>query len=80
VGLRIEWTANLLWAFFAYMYYHSFIALHNASVGDIMEIAINGLTVDEQFEVIRGLSKYLYNQGAVSEKLLACLSSELARR
>lgn len=79
-GITDRMDCQFIMGFFAYMYYHSFIALHNASVGDIMEIAINGLTVDEQLEVVRGLSKYLYNQGAVSEKLLACLSSELTRR
>ena len=68
-GITDRMDCQFIMGFFAYMYYHSFIALHNASVGDIMEIAINGLTVDEQFEVIRGLSKYLYNQGAVSEKV-----------
>jgi hypothetical protein len=51
------------------MYYHSFIAVYKASVGDIIETAINGLTVDEQLEVVRGLGKYLYNQGAVSESV-----------
>ena len=28
---------------------------------------INGLTVDEQLEVVRGLGKYLYNQGVVTD-------------
>jgi phosphatidate cytidylyltransferase len=58
---------QFIMGFFAYMYYHSFIAVYKASVGDIIEAAINGLTVEEQFEVVRGLGKYLYNQGTVSE-------------
>jgi phosphatidate cytidylyltransferase len=68
-GITDRMDCQFIMGFFAYMYYHSFIALHKASVGDILESAINGLTVDEQFEVIRSLGKYLYNQGAVSEKV-----------
>jgi phosphatidate cytidylyltransferase len=51
----------------AYMYYQGFIATHNASVGGVLEIAITGLTVEEQIEVVKGLSKYLVNQGVVRE-------------
>jgi len=58
------------------MYYQSFIAVYKASVGSVIETAINGLTVEEQIDVVRGLSKYLYNQGAVSDKVLACVDGE----
>lgn len=54
---------------FAYMYYHSFVAVYKASVGSVMELAITGLSYEEQMEVVKGLSKYLYNQDAVSEKV-----------
>jgi phosphatidate cytidylyltransferase len=33
----------------------------------VLEIAITGLTVEEQIEVVKGLSKYLVNQGVVRE-------------
>ena len=62
------------------MYYQSFIAVYKASVGDVIETAIQGLTVEEQVEVVRGLTKYLVNQGAVAEQVLACLSGELGPR
>ena len=51
------------------MYYQSFIAVHKASVGGVIETVITGLTPEEQLEVVRGLSKYLFNQGVVSEKV-----------
>ncbi|EAA62347.1 hypothetical protein AN5166.2 [Aspergillus nidulans FGSC A4] len=69
-GITDRMDCQFIMGFFAYMYYHSFIAVFKASVGDIIEAAINGLTVDEQLEVLRGLSKYLYNQGAVPESCL----------
>lgn len=51
----------------AYMYYQGFIAQHKATVGGVLEMAITGLTVEEQIEVVKGLSKYLVNQGVVSD-------------
>lgn len=66
-GITDRMDCQFIMGFFAYMYYHSFIAVYKASVGDIIETAINGLTVEEQLEVVRGLGKYLYNQGTVSE-------------
>ncbi|KAJ5164642.1 Phosphatidate cytidylyltransferase eukaryota [Penicillium coprophilum] len=79
-GITDRMDCQFIMGFFSFMYYHSFIAVYKASVGDIIETAINGLTVDEQLEVVRGLGKYLYNQGAVSESILDCLLTELKRR
>ncbi|KAL6236305.1 hypothetical protein BDW75DRAFT_207209 [Aspergillus navahoensis] len=78
-GITDRMDCQFIMGCFAYMYYHSFIAVFKASVGDIIEAAINGLTVDEQLEVVRGLSKYLYNHGAVPESVLELLSTELQR-
>ncbi|KAG5292638.1 phosphatidate cytidylyltransferase [Histoplasma ohiense] len=75
-GITDRMDCQFIMGFFAYMYYHSFIAVYKASVGNVIEMAINGLTVDQQLEVIRGLSKYLYNQGEVSENMFECLSQD----
>jgi phosphatidate cytidylyltransferase len=66
-GITDRMDCQFIMGFFAFMYYQSFIALHKASVGDVIETAINGLTVDEQLELVRGLGKYLYNQGVVTD-------------
>jgi phosphatidate cytidylyltransferase len=71
-GITDRMDCQFIMGFFAFMYYHSFIAVYKASVGDIIEAAITGLTVDEQFEVVRGLTKYLYNQGSVPESVRTC--------
>ena len=68
---------QFIMGFFAFMYYQSFIAVYRQSVGGVIEMAIQGLTVEEQVDVVRGLAKYLVNQGQVGEKLLECLSGEL---
>ncbi|KAL2863530.1 phosphatidate cytidylyltransferase [Aspergillus lucknowensis] len=79
-GITDRMDCQFIMGFFAFMYYHSFIAVYKASVGDIIETAINGLTVDEQLDVVRGLAKYLYNQGSVPESVLEILNTELKRR
>jgi phosphatidate cytidylyltransferase len=68
-GITDRMDCQFIMGLFAYMYYHSFIAVYKASVGSVMELAITGLTYEEQMEVVKGLSKYLYNQDAVSEQV-----------
>lgn len=68
-GITDRMDCQFIMGLFSFMYYHSFIAVRKASVGDVIETAITGLTADEQLELVKGLSKYLYNQGTVSEKV-----------
>ncbi|KAI9715579.1 MAG: hypothetical protein M1812_005883 [Candelaria pacifica] len=68
-GVTDRMDCQFIMGFFAFMYYQSFIAVYKASIGGVIEIAINGLSPEEQLEVVKGLSKYLYNQGVVSEKV-----------
>lgn len=76
-GITDRMDCQFIMGFFAFMYYQSFIAVYRQSVGGVIEMAIQGLTVEEQVDVVRGLAKYLVNQGQVGEKLLECLSGEL---
>lgn len=68
-GMTDRMDCQFIMGLFAYMYYQSFIAIYHQTVGSVIEAAIVGLTVEEQIEVVKGLSKYLYNQGAVSERV-----------
>ncbi|KAI9739181.1 MAG: hypothetical protein M1834_007394 [Cirrosporium novae-zelandiae] len=79
-GMTDRMDCQFIMGFFAYMYYHSFIAVYKTSVGGVLEKAITGLTVEEQIEVVHGLSKHLFNQGAVSEKVFECFSTVLTRK
>ncbi|KAI9819354.1 MAG: hypothetical protein M1832_004059 [Thelocarpon impressellum] len=78
-GITDRMDCQFIMGFFAFMYYQSFIAVYKASVGSVIETAITGLSPEEQLEVIKGLSKYLYNQGVVSETVLQCLAPKLKR-
>ena len=66
-GITDRMDCQFIMGFFAYMYYQSFIAVYKTSVGSVMELAITGLNYEEQMEVIKGLSKYLHNQEALSD-------------
>ena len=77
-GITDRMDCQFIMGFFAFMYYQSFIAVYRQSVGGVIEMAIQGLTVDEQVEVVKGLSKYLVNQGIVREKVLECFNGEIA--
>ena len=79
-GITDRMDCQFIMGFFAFMYYQSFIAVYKASVGGVIETAIQGLTADEQVEVVRGLAKYLVNRGVVVEKVLECLTGELGPR
>jgi phosphatidate cytidylyltransferase len=64
-GMTDRMDCQFIMGFFAYMYYSSFIAIHKATVGGVMETAITGLTPEQQIEVVKGLSKHLVNQGVI---------------
>ena len=68
-GMTDRMDCQFLMGMFTYFYYHSFIAVYKVSVGSVIERAITGLTPEEQIEVVKGLGKYLYNQGVMSDKV-----------
>ncbi|CAK7206156.1 phosphatidate cytidylyltransferase [Sporothrix eucalyptigena] len=79
-GITDRMDCQFIMGFFAYMYYHTFIATHKASLGSVMELAITGLTPDEQVELLRGVGRYLRNQAIISEEVLTCLDVTLPSR
>jgi len=68
-GMTDRMDCQFIMGFFAFMYYQSFIAVYKTSVGGVIEMAITGLTAEEQMDVVKGLSKHLVNQGVVSSKV-----------
>ncbi|KAF2435327.1 phosphatidate cytidylyltransferase [Tothia fuscella] len=64
-GMTDRMDCQFIMGTLMFMYYQGFIATHKVTVGAVMEMAITGLTLDEQIEVVRGMSKYLVNRGAI---------------
>ena len=79
-GITDRMDCQFIMGFFAFMYYQSFIAVYKASVGDVMERAIQGLEPEEMVEVVKGLSKYMVNQGFVEERVLDCLIGVVGKK
>ncbi|KAJ2891983.1 phosphatidate cytidylyltransferase [Zalerion maritima] len=79
-GMTDRMDCQFIMGMFAYMYYHSFIAMHKASLGSVMELAITGLTPDEQIELVRNMARYLGNQAILGEEVLSCLDAVIPAR
>lgn len=68
-GMTDRMDCQFIMGFFAYMYYHTFIAVYKASVGSVLELAITRLGHDEQLELVKSMCRYLGNQGVVPEEV-----------
>ncbi|ORY70436.1 phosphatidate cytidylyltransferase [Pseudomassariella vexata] len=79
-GMTDRMDCQFIMGCFAYMYYHTFIALNKVNFGQVMELAITGLTLEEQIDLWKGIGKYLENQGALGPEVAAYLDSAIASR
>ena len=68
-GMTDRMDCQFIMGFFAFMYYHSFIAVYKVSLGGVIETAITGLTLEEQIESSSKESAQLlfHNQGVIAE-------------
>ncbi|KAG4220278.1 hypothetical protein PC116_g31243 [Phytophthora cactorum] len=73
-GMTDRMDCQFIMGFFAFIYYQTFIAQHKVNVGNVMELAITGLAPEEQIELIKGVSRYLVNQGVWGPEVSICLS------
>ncbi|KAK3903485.1 cytidylyltransferase family-domain-containing protein [Staphylotrichum tortipilum] len=77
-GMTDRMDCQFIMGLFAFIYYHTFIAFKRSSVTHVMELAIMELTQDEQLEVIKGVLKYLTNQGVVKPETPASFEKLLS--
>lgn len=76
-GMTDRMDCQFIMGCFAYMYFHTFIALNKVNYGHVMELAITGLTLEEQMELVRGMGRYLENQGAWGPEVMRCIEVAL---
>ncbi|CAJ2512582.1 Uu.00g055970.m01.CDS01 [Anthostomella pinea] len=79
-GMTDRMDCQFIMGFFSFVYYQTFIAQHHVNYGNVMELAITGLSLEEQVELVRGMSRYLENQGAWNPGVLECLDKALPAR
>ncbi|KAF5578297.1 phosphatidate cytidylyltransferase [Fusarium subglutinans] len=76
-GITDRMDCQFIMGFFAYMYFHTFIAIHKVSLGSVLETAITSLNPDEQLELVKGMGHYLRNQGILADDAVACIDKLL---
>lgn len=72
-GITDRMDCQFIMGFFAYMYFHTFIAVHKVSLGSVLETAITSLNPEEQLELVKGMGHYLRNQGILTDDVSSCL-------
>ncbi|KAH7324923.1 cytidylyltransferase family-domain-containing protein [Stachybotrys elegans] len=68
-GITDRMDCQFIMGFFAYIYYHTFVVVHHVSLGSVLETAITSLTPEEQVELVKGMCRYLGNQGIMPEEV-----------
>lgn len=76
-GMTDRMDCQFIMGFFAYVYYHSFVAVRKVSLGSVLDTAIMSLTPEEQIELMRAMTGYLHNQGIVSDKVSTATPYEI---
>ncbi|KFA67356.1 hypothetical protein S40285_07026 [Stachybotrys chlorohalonatus IBT 40285] len=72
-GITDRMDCQFIMGFFAYIYYHTFVAVNHVNLGTVLETAITSLTPEEQVELVKSMCRYLGNQGIMPEELLKCI-------
>jgi len=62
-GMTDRMDCQFLMGIFTYVYYSSLIRVHHVTVGGILQTIVSGLTVEQQLELIRDLTRYLGSHG-----------------
>lgn len=73
-GIVDRFDCQFVMAFFAYLYYDTFVAAAQAmDVEKVLESAILGLSSKDQVALTTSLLKYLVNNGIVADTIMECL-------
>jgi len=79
-GMTDRMDCQFIMGFFAYIYFHTFIAINKVNLGSVMEDIITGLTADEIVELVLRVVAYLTNQGLIDTEVCFGRFSHVATR
>lgn len=71
-GLTDRMDCQFLNGAFVFLYYQSFIAEHHATVGQLLQMAVQSLTAEEQVELLQKLAQLTFGQGYMSKATEQC--------
>jgi len=78
-GITDRMDCQFIMGFFSYVYYQSFIAVHNqVTVGAVLESVVTQLSLEDQLKVVQGLHQYLAGQGILDQKMVETWNSALS--
>lgn len=62
-GLTDRFDCQFIMGLFSYVYYSSLIREHHVTIGSVLQTVVTHLTVEDQLELYRELTRYLHGQG-----------------
>lgn len=62
-GLTDRFDCQFIMGLFSYVYFSSIIREHHVTIGSVLQTVVTHLTVDDQVELYRELTRYLQGQG-----------------
>lgn len=72
-GITDRFDCQFLMGSFSYLYYQTFIASSNISLGNLLQLAVFHLSTDEIEQLVKSLLKYLNTSGALDQKKLEAI-------
>ncbi|KAL1923900.1 uncharacterized protein VTP21DRAFT_6935 [Calcarisporiella thermophila] len=74
-GMTDRMDCQFVMGMFANLYYQSFIKVHHASVGSVLQTIVTSLPPAEQVEIYERLQLFLVNQGLLGSEIRKCLEA-----
>lgn len=72
-GITDRFDCQFLMGSFSYLYYQTFIASSNISLGNVLQLAVFHLSTDEIEQLVKSLLKYLNTSGALDQEKLEAI-------
>lgn len=76
-GITDRMDCQFLMGSFSYLYYHTFISVHNVSIAQILQLAVINLSISQILQLIKSLLRYLNKYKVVSDEKLDAIFSIL---
>ncbi|KAK3949892.1 cytidylyltransferase family-domain-containing protein [Pseudoneurospora amorphoporcata] len=76
-GITDRMDCQFIMGFFAYIYYHTFIAQYKVDFDEVLEIVATRLTIDDHKKLLLFIAKYLVNHDAIDPSIVNAVEKSL---
>lgn len=77
-GMTDRFDCQFLMGLFSYLYYQTFIASNNVTLGKVMQMAVFHLSSEQIVQLVQALVKYLHTSGVVEQEAMEKILEVLA--